>query len=295
MTDLIKLKKSARKLLENKRDGSLELSKQAPLFLLKESVLSELNATFYEPALCLILQGRKQVNAGLRSFDFGEGELLVISHDVPVVSKITEASRTSPYIALVLGLDVTILRSLHEECGDLPPGASKSRALEVHVAHAHLVDSLYRLVDATRNETDSLILFHQTLREVHFRLLQAPCGGMLRNVLRVNSHANKISSAISLIRTRYRDPLSVADVARTVGMSVSSFFHHFKAVTESTPLQYQKEIRLLEARRLLMTEGESVTLTALKVGYESPSQFSREYLRKFGSNPSSDAKTGVLG
>jgi AraC-like DNA-binding protein len=164
----------------------------------------------------------------------------------------------------------------------------------VNGASSHIIDSLFRLLNATQDATDAIVLLPQILREVHFRLLQAPCGGMLRNLLRPNSHASKISKAIALIRRKFSETLSIADVARSVGMSVSSFFHHFKAINESTPLQYQKNIRLLEARRLLMSEGESVTLTALKVGYESPNQFSREYVRKFGTTPSSDSKAKAL-
>lgn len=294
MAEIHDLKNRAVDLLNTGNQPEMILNKENHLLLLKQHYPSDLTATFYEPALCLILQGRKEVIAGQRSFSFGVGELLIISHDIPVVSKITEATESTPYIALVLGLDYSIIRDLHHEITEIPSDINPARSLEVNDANSHVIDSLFRLLNATQDATDSIVLLPQILREVHFRLLQAPCGGMLRNLLRHNSHASKISKAISLIRGKYSETLSVPEVARSVGMSVSSFFHHFKVITESTPLQYQKEIRLLEARRLLMNEGESVTLAALKVGYESPNQFSREYLRKFGSTPSSDSKVRVL-
>ena len=294
MADIQELTDKAVELLDNSRETQLTLNEEIPFLLIQQYSPSDLVATFYQPALCLILQGRKEVITGQRKFSFGAGELLIISHDIPVISKVTEASESSPYIALVLGLDMSIIRGLHHEFAEIPFDMGRARSLEVNDASSHIIDSLFRLLNAARDATDSIVLLPQILREVHFRLLQAPCGGMLRNLFRQNSHAGKISKAISLIRSRYSAPLSVDEVARSVGMSVSSFFHHFKVITESTPLQYQKNIRLLEARRLLMSEGESVTLTALKVGYESPNQFSREYVRKFGSTPSSDLKTRVL-
>jgi len=294
MADIQELTNKAVELLNNGKEAQLTLNKEIHFSLLKQCFPSELNATFYESALCLILQGKKEIIAGQRSFGFGVGELLIVSHEMPVVSQITEASESTPYIALVLRLDNSIIRGLHDEFAEIPFDMDRARSLEVNDASSPIIDSLFRLLNVTQDATDSIVLLPQILREVHFRLLQAPCGGMLRNLLRHNSHASKISKAISLIRCKYSEPLLVAEVARSVGMSVSSFFHHFKVITESTPLQYQKNIRLLEARRLLMSEGESVTLTALEVGYESPNQFSREYVRKFGSTPSSDSKARVL-
>jgi AraC-like DNA-binding protein len=295
MTDIEKLTRRAVELLDNSGEAHLILNTDFQLSLLKQQVPSPLTPAFYESALCLILQGRKEIIAGERNFSFGAGELLIVSHDMPVVAKVAEASEAAPYIALILCLDYGIIRNLYHEFSgisfDLNPAP---RSLEVNSAGPQVIDSLFRLVNASQDPADAVVLLPQILREVHFRLLQAPCGGMLRNLFLQNSHASKISKAISLIRNQYREPLLVDDVARSVGMSVSSFFHHFKAITESTPLQYQKNIRLLEAKRLLTSEGESVTQTALQVGYESPSQFSREYVRKFGATPSSDAKACAL-
>jgi AraC-like DNA-binding protein len=278
-------------LSENIEDGEITLNEESRFLLLKASVTSDLNATLYEPVLCLILQGSKKVAVGDREIEFGAGESLVVSHELPVVSRITRASKDEPYLALVLGINLNIIRSLYEEFGESAMLMDGSRSFEVDQVSDDLLDSLYRLVNASQNKIDSLVLFSQILREVHFRLLQARYGGMLRELLRVDSRASNISKAISIIRNQFMNTLSVPDLAKSVGMSTSSFHQHFKSITESTPLQYQKDLRLLEARRLITTERESVTSAALKVGYESPNQFSREYTRKFGINPSSDGRS----
>jgi len=286
-----KLIKRSLQLLENKKDGEFVLNEKSRFILLKSSITSDLNATFYEPVLCLILQGSKKVAVGSREIEFGVGESLIVSHELPVVSRITKASKNKPYLALVLGIDLNMIRSLYEEFGESAMLMDGSRSLEVDQASNALLDSLYRLVNSSQNKIDSLVLFSQILREVHFRLLQAPYGGMLRELLRVDSHASNISKAISIIRSQFMNTLFVPQLAKSVGMSTSSFHQHFKTITESTPLQYQKDLRLLEARKLITTQQESVTSAALKVGYESPNQFSREYTRKFGVNPSSDSKS----
>jgi AraC-like DNA-binding protein len=286
-----KLTKKANQLLVNMSNGELLLCETNTFMLLKQSSTSELYATLYEPAMCLILQGAKEVVTGERELRFGRGESLIVSHEIPVVSRITEASVKQPYIALILALDITIVRGLYEEFGESALSMDSAKAIEVEKANDQLLDSLYRLVESTQHEIDSMVLFPQILREVHFRLLQAPYGGMLRDLLRVDSHASNISKAIALIRQKFNEQLSVADIAKSVGMSTSSFHQHFKTITESTPLQYQKDLRLLEARRLIKIKGESVTAAALSVGYESPNQFSREYTRKFTVNPRADVNS----
>jgi AraC-like DNA-binding protein len=283
--------KRSLQLVEYIADGEFVLNGKSRFLLLKSSITSDLNATLYEPVLCLILQGSKKVAVGTRDIEFTAGESLIVSHELPVVSRITQASKDKPYLALVLGIDLNIIRSFYEEFGESAMLMDGSRSLEVDQVSNELLDSLYRLVNASQNKMDSLVLFPQILREVHFRLLQARYGGMLRELLRVDSHASNISKAISIIRSQFVNTLSVPELAKSVGMSTSSFHHHFKSITESTPLQYQKDLRLLEARRLITTERESVTSAALRVGYESPNQFSREYTRKFGINPSSDSRT----
>ncbi|HEX7276344.1 MAG TPA: AraC family transcriptional regulator, partial [Acidimicrobiales bacterium] len=241
-------------------------------------------ASLYEPVLCLILQGRKQVAIGEQTLSFGPGECLLVSHDLPVWSRITEV----PYLALVLEVEVATIRDLYAEVADSTLDGERARAAQTHQADPGLLDALRRYLALADSPADAKVLGTLTWKEIHYRLLVAPFGGMLRSLIRDDSHASAIARAIGHIRDDLRSPIAIPDLARRVGMSASSFHKHFKTITSTTPLQYQKELRLLNARRLLRTGGASVTSAAYDVGYESPSQFSREYARKFGNPPSQD-------
>ena len=252
------------------------------LVLLRQEVPSTFEASLYEPVLCLILRGRKQVAIGDQSLSFGPGECLLVSHDLPVRSRITKA----PYASLVFEIDLTTIRRLYEEVAESALDGAHAHAAETHRADAGLLDALHRYLALRDSPTDAKVLGALVSKEIHYRLLVAPFGGMLRHLIRHDSNASAIARAIGHIRGALRSPIAVPELARRVGMSASSFHQHFKAITSTTPLQFQKELRLLEARRLLETAGSSVTTAAFDVGYESPSQFSREYTRKFGVPPS---------
>lgn len=251
--------------------------------LLRQSTPNSFEASLYEPVLCLILQGRKQVSIGEQTLSFGPGECLLVSHDLPVSSRVTKA----PYLALVLALDAATIRRLYEEVASVLD-SERARAAVTHRADPGLLDALRRYLALADSVADAKVLGPLILKEIHYRLLVAPFGGMLRNLIRHDSHASAVARAIGHIRGNILSPIAIPELARRVGMSASSFHKHFKAITSTTPLQYQKELRLLEARRLLMTGGASVTTAAYEVGYESSSQFSREYARKFGLPPSQD-------
>ncbi len=255
------------------------------LFLIKYIHSTDLHATLYNPLMCLVLQGRKETIIGDRRVSFGAGESLIVSHDIPVVSQITEASEEKPYLAIVLSLDLGILRNFHEEIDRSELETQEARSVDVNITDKNLLAAIYRYLLTTYDSLESKVLAPLILKEIHFRLLRAPHGKILRGFLQHNSHASNIAKVITEIRRKYKEPLSVPDLAKSVGMSTSSFHYHFKVFTETTPLQYQKNLRLLEARRLLITEGYSVTSVALEVGYESPNQFSREYTRRFGTSP----------
>ncbi|MFT5359052.1 MAG: AraC-like DNA-binding protein [Polyangiales bacterium] len=265
------------------------------VFVLSSSVPTPLSPTLYQPVICLILQGGKEVLLGDATFHLGRGDALVVSHDVPVVARITAARPGEPYLAIILSLDISTLRSLYEEAGGVANRASDSRphAMASTAAGPRLVDAMARYLALADDEVESRILASAVRREIHYRLLMAPKGGMLRSLLRHDSHASKVSGAISLIRAGFRETLAVPDLAREVGMSVSSLHKHFRAITATTPLQFQKDLRLLEARRLLVAGQHAVSDVAYEVGYESPNQFSREYSRKFGASPRSDLRTGL--
>jgi AraC-like DNA-binding protein len=259
------------------------------LLLLRQHSPSSFEASLYEPVLCLILQGRKQVSIGEQTLSFGPGECLLVSHDLPVRSRITKA----PYLALVFEVDVATIRKLYDEVAGSAQGSERARAAETHRADPGLLDALRRYLALADSPADAKVLGPLISKEIHYRLLMAPFGGMLRSLIRHDSHASAIARAIGHIRGDIRAPMAIPDLARRVGMSASAFHKHFKTVTSTTPLQYQKELRLLEARRLLRTGGASVTTAAFDVGYESPSQFSREYARKFGVPPSQDMANGT--
>ena len=261
----------------------------ADLQLLRRDAPSGLDAALYEPVLCLILKGRKQVWIGEQSVSFGPGECLLVSHDLPVRSRITKA----PYLALVLEVDVAIIRKLYDEVAETALDCERARAVETYRADPGLLDALHRYLALADSPADAKVLGPLTEKEIHYRLLMAPFGGMLRSLIRHDSNASAIARAIGHLRGHLRSPIAIPDLARRVGMSASAFHKHFKAITSTTPLQYQKELRLLEARRLLETGAASVTTAAYDVGYESPSQFSREYARKFGVPPSRDLAGGA--
>lgn len=227
--------------------------------------------------MILVLQERKETVLGADSFPMGVGECLLVSHDLPVIARVTK----TPYLALLFDVELDILRDLYDAMADSPAGAAASRSLAVHACDGTLLDALRRYLDIAGARTDEAVLGPLISREIHYRLATAPFGGMLRDLIRRDSHA----SAIAQLRRDFRSPVEVPQLARSVKMSTFSFHKHFKAITASSPLQYRKSLQLLEARRLLRAGTLSVSAAAFDVGYESAAQFSRDYTRKFGASP----------
>ena len=256
--------------------------------LFRQLAPTSAEATIYKPIVCLILRGRKETLFAGETVRVGAGEALLVSHDVSIVARIVQA----PYLALVFELELSILRSLYEELGELLVSEGPASALQVCKAEEPLIEALERYLALAQRPTDARVLGAMVRRELHYRLLMAPFGAMRRKLLRHDSHASAIARAMAVLRRDYRSPMEVAELAREVGMSVSSFHKHFKQLTCSSPLQYQKDLRLLEAQRLLAA-GTAVTSAAYEVGYESPTQFSREYARKFGRAPSKDLNAAL--
>ncbi|KAJ54357.1 AraC family transcriptional regulator [Actibacterium mucosum KCTC 23349] len=249
--------------------------------------VTDCTAQIYEPIMVLVLQGSKEAQFGDRMIRYSAGDTLIVSHAVPVEAAVVEASAEMPYVALVLLLDTALLRTLIGEIDSVAQDLEASHALDVDAADMALVDAVARLFQISTDPVEARALAPLVLREIHFRLLRQRHGGMLRQLMELDSPASRISKTLSTIRANYKATIPVADLAAETGMSLSAFHEHFKLVTATTPLQYQKELRLLEARRLLLTGKMSVASTAYEVGYESPTQFSREYSRKFGLSPSS--------
>ena len=228
------------------------------LSVLRAEATTSFQSVVYTPLICLILQGSKETVAGDESVSFAAGQSLIISHDLPVNSRIIDASPAQPYLALVFMLDIATIRSLYDEIGETYLAAQTVQALGVGSTEPELVRALERLVNLADRPLEAKVIAPLIKREIHFRLLLAEHGGMLRRLLRRESHASRISKAISLLGERYTNPLSVPELANTVGMSVSSFHQHFKSITATTPLQYQKNLRLIEAQRLLVDGAKSV-------------------------------------
>ncbi|OZG72626.1 AraC family transcriptional regulator [Hahella sp. CCB-MM4] len=265
-----------------------QVSPMPGLILLKSSRTTELAASIYHPVICLILQGAKETTVGERTLSFAAGESLIVSHTVPVISRITRASDKEPYLAMILEIDLGILRALYHEIEEIPADKESSTALNVDTAGEDLLNAMSRYLALADRGVEKKVMAPLLLKEIHFRLLMAPHGKMLRRLLEHDSYASQISRAIAHLRDHFRQPLSMPMLAKNTGMSESSFYANFKKVTETTPLQYQKEMRLIEAQRLLRNGHSSVSSVAFEVGYESPTQFSREYSRKFGVPPSEE-------
>ena len=249
---------------------------------------SGFEAMIYDPVVCLVLQGAKETRVGHRSVRFGAGESLIVSHSLPVVAAITEASPEEPYIAMILAVDLGIARSLYDQIGGVGPVGGDGQSLVAAKTAPDLIDAFARLFRAGRDPIEADALAPLIVREIHFRLLQADHGGMLRQLLWRDSAASKVGRVMTRMRADLADTLTVPEMAEIAGMSVSAFHEHFKSITGTSPLQYRKDLRLTEARRRLLETAGPVSFVAFEVGYESPTQFSREYARKFGASPRQD-------
>lgn len=243
----------------------------------------------YEPVLVVSVQGRTRLTIGDTVLTSDAGKYLIISVDLPVLGEISEASRAVPCLAISLRIDRAALTSILLGMPALRTNVPSSSAMGVSPVTNELLDAVVRLVRLLDNPADIATLAPLIEREILYRLLVGAQGAMLRQVALAESPLSRISRAIEWIRQHYTEPFRVESVAALVGMSPSSFHRHFKAATAMSPLQYQKQIRLQEARLLLLGERTGAGHVGFAVGYESPSQFSREYSRLFGAPPRRDA------
>lgn len=251
---------------------------------------TELDAMVYDPIVCLIVQGEKEITVGDETVRLREGECVIVGHDLPVLARITHASRRKPYLALIIRLDLDLLRSLDDVLEGVALRPEAPRSMEVAEVSPELMGVLERYVALLADPTEAKVLLPLVYKELHFRLLRGESGAMLRALTNRDSHASNVARAIRQLRDRFREALDVPVLAKSVGMSSTSLHRHFRAMTRTTPLQFQKDLRLTEARRLLRAGGNTVSTVAFEVGYESPSQFSREYSRKFGASPRADLR-----
>lgn len=242
-------------------------------------------------ALGVIAQGSKRLLVGDEIYEYDPMHYMVSSVDLPVVAHVTAASSTQPYLGLKLEFSAEDIRELLRD-GGLPPATQTgpARGLYVNRIGATLLDAVLRMLRLLEAPADVPVLAPMIKREILYRLLANGQGARLRQIALQDSQTQRIADAIRLLRERFRQTVRVEDLAREVHMSVSSFHHHFKAVTAMSPLQYQKQLRLQEARRVMFMGTVDVAMAAHLVGYESASQFSREYSRLFGASPMRDRR-----
>ena len=244
----------------------------------------------YEPTLHLVLQGNKMLSIGDEILHFEPATYFVIPVELPVIGQVCTESRDhpdSPYLALSLTLDAAVISTLLSDLCDTRPAQGGS-AFSVTAATPELLDAWLRMMRLVDRPDEAALLAPMIEREILFRALQGPHGNMLRQIARADSHLSQVRRAIDWIRAHFTEPFRVEPLASKAGMSVAAFYRHFKAVTAMTPIQYQKRLRLLKARRQLLFEPHDAASVAFSVGYESASQFSREYARMFGMPPVRD-------
>jgi AraC-like DNA-binding protein len=246
----------------------------------------------YEPCVTLMVQGRKRVELGRTTFIYGESQYLVTSVDLPIVSQIIEASKETPCIAMSLKLEMPMIRELlsREEI-QMAEASADSPAMATGQATVEFLSACCRLMDLLRSPQDIPFLSGLIQREIIYRILRGPEGARLRAIATLGDQSHRTAKAIAWIRENYAKPLRVEDLAQTAGMGVSTLHHHFRALTAMSPLQYQKQIRLQAARGRMLIDGLDAASAAFEVGYESASQFNREYSRFFGQPPMRDIRT----
>ncbi|MBS7458133.1 AraC family transcriptional regulator [Coralloluteibacterium stylophorae] len=259
------------------------------LTTIRATTPSELQYAISRPLVALVVQGSKRVTMGSRTFDFGAGDSLLITADVPTVSQVTRANASVPYYSLVFDLDPAVIEALALEM-EIARG-EVGAPVRVEPTEAEVADAALRLMRLLDRPAAVPVLKTQLVREMHFWLLAGRHGPAIRNLGVAEGNIQRIARAVAIIRADYARPLRVERLAGAAGMSPSTFHQHFRAVTTLSPLQFQKQLRLIEARRMMLADGVSSSVAAHAVGYESVPQFTREYGRMFGASPVRDIRT----
>ena len=243
-------------------------------------------ASVYEPCLCIVVQGRKRALVGNEVYVYDPLNYLVVSVTLPARTHIIDATPEQPYLCLRITMDIGVIGELLEQIGPSSiPAPGRGRGLFLSRMSAPMLDAVSRLVDLLDRPKESAVLAPLALKEIHFRVLMGELGYRLRELCTFESHTQRISSVIKSLRSGYSGPVRVEHLAAAANMSVSSLHHRFKEVTAMSPMQYLKQLRLHEARRLMLAGGLEASAASYQVGYESPSQFSRDYRRLFGAPP----------
>ena len=270
------------------KQGLLETAISA-LSLSRQEAPTQPTSYMYEPSICLVAQGVKRVLLGDDTYVLDVRHFLITSVDLPTVVQIIKASRAMPYLGLILKLDRREISQLMVDSNLPPPRVQQSsRGMAIGEVTLPLVSAFQRLIDLLSEPKDIPILAPIIQREISYRLLVGDQGVRLRQIASAGSQSQQIARAIDWLKGNFARPLRIDDLATQVNMSASTLHHHFRALTAMSPLQYQKWLRLNEARRLMLTDHVDAATAAFHVGYESPSQFNREYSRLFGAPPLRD-------
>jgi len=257
-------------------------------FLARSSGTSQSLHTIYKPAFCFVAQGRKRALLGEEVFRYDPGHYLLFTVDLPLIFQIEKATPDEPYLGLRLDLDPSLVAKVLMEADiKIKKGDASANAMDVHSIDANLLDAVVRLVRLAEEPASINVLAPLIVKEIIYRLLAGGQGARLGHLLPAGD-TQRISRAIGHLREHFDEPLKIDHIARELGMSVSGFHHHFKSVTAMSPLQFQKQIRLQEARRLMLGEDVDAASAGFRVGYEDPSYFSRDYKKLFGSPPQRD-------
>ncbi|MFX3647499.1 MAG: AraC family transcriptional regulator N-terminal domain-containing protein [Paenibacillus sp.] len=262
------------------------------LALIRASKISQPIYYVHQPALCIVAQGSKLVILGQESYTYDLTQYLVASINLPISGQVVQATVEHPYLCMRLDFDPGQIFDLIRDTPTASPKPDHptSRGLFVSSAKLPLLEAVFRLVRLLDTPEDIPVLAPLFIREILYRIIQDEHGPSIMQFAVQNSHAQHIAEVIEVIQSEYAKPLRIEELASRVNMSSSSLHHHFKAITAMSPLQFQKQIRLQEARRILLTGSTDAADAAFHVGYESPSQFSREYARMYGLPPKSDIK-----
>lgn len=268
-------------------DGTIEAF---PGFRLsRASSPTEAVQAVYEPSFCFVAQGSKKALLGGEMFRYNPRHYLIFTVDLPVTFQVEEASEEKPYFGFRLGLDPALVASVVMESDiQIKKGDASTKAMNVSSVDADLLDAVVRLVRLVETAAERKVLAPLIIREIVYRLLIGGQGARLSHILASGGDTRRISKAIGHLRKHFDEQLKMEEIARGLGMSVSGFHHHFKSVTSMTPLQFQKQIRLQEARRLMLGEDLDAASAGFRVGYEDPSYFSRDYKKQFGAPPQRD-------
>jgi AraC-like DNA-binding protein len=272
-----------------REDGTTEPLEGLQLYRLSSP--TELGYGVSDPAFCVIAQGAKEVRLGDDRYRYDPAHYLIATAELPIATQITEVSKERPFLGLVLKLDPTLVGSVMVEAGHPAPRSHYTvKAIDVSPLDADLLDAVVRLVRLLDSPTGARFLAPLVIREIVYRLLMGEQGGRLHHIAALGGHTHRIAEAIERLRKDFDQPLRIEDLARELGMSVSGFHHHFKEVTAMSPLQFQKQLRLQEARRLMLGEDLDASSAGYRVGYGDASHFTREYKRLFGAPPMRDVE-----